>query len=259
MRNNEKKLYTDIDIFGKTIIYYAFKIGTIIFGLFIAIGIIVLESLAVFSRESIYIRIACIMSMAYGLLMILSILIFYFLIERVNDSVLLYFLNKKEIINDFYLGYFKYSFNSARRTINLSEKVQRIEEIIYVDDNGKRIICEELIDKKLREIVYRLNENENSLETLKNDYKDYRKIEEVKKYNERIWAKIKLSNTSINFLALKIIFFIAMTVSMVRNCFIPSEYMNIIERNIYNISAIVLLGIDILENIIDKLSPKNIE
>lgn len=49
-----------------------------------------------------------------------------------------------------------------------------------------------------------------------------------------------------------------MVIAMGRNIFMPiGENINIVERNIFNISAVVLLGLEILESIIDKVSLRN--
>lgn len=207
MGKKAKKSISKFEIWARTVIYGFIKCTNIALGIVVAGVLLIFESFAIYGSVRAY-RCAFIIGVVYGVYMILCGFIMVFFIERNNENVLLYFISGSDPISFFYSDYFKYSFNMASHSIIVNESMQRLENIICIEDNEQRIICERLVDEKLCEIVNELKKDnsQKNIEIILKQYSDYRDLYKAKEYNEKVKVRLKQSNLSINFLSLKYCF-----------------------------------------------------
>lgn len=197
----------------------------------------------------------------YAVIMAILCILYFIFIERQAENIRMYFVNsKKKTLSKAENSLFITTFRISLRNLHIGEHIKGFDEIFCVDE----LFCEQLFDENLYYIITKLLEDssEEGLNEIKKEFAEERGRKAILTYNNGIAKRLKAFSSEMNYWTFKFALLIIMGSEIFRNYFCPdiiyTGLIGFIESNIFNISAVLLLGIELIEGFKKKLNGLNL-
>lgn len=248
----------------KVHVFFAVLLYTIITKVMLIVGPVLILFCVIYSvinlcNQNYDFEIPCIIISVLGLFMSGVCFIYYLVVDRKNDELLIYFLKPNVKVGLFAQYLFRYSFRLSYNYIRIGEGLSGIDKVFFIENEGSKILCEELIDKHFFEIISALKESssESSVNAINEKFKEERELNHVLEYNNILQDEYKETSRDIFPLSVKICLLGCMILGIVRSIVLKDIDPGIFEKNLFNICAVFLLGMEIIEKFIDKKQKAN--